>query len=479
MNTPASDQADQTRIIGRYYATGILGHGAMGTVYRGEDPLIGRTVALKILSSELLATSTPGNNFRKDFYREARAAGHLNHPNIVTIYDVGEYNDLPYIAMEFLSGLTLREYLDSGVVFTLRRCVEIGILLARGLDYAHLNEVIHRDIKPANIMLGRKGAVKIMDFGIAVAPHSAGKTHADARAGSIHYIAPEQLAGAPTSATVDVFALGVTLYETLTSKNPFDAPTFSETADRILNHTPPPPSSLNPDVPPQLDAIVMHALAKDPVNRYPRIKDLGRALVTLRSAIKKAELAAASGSTLPAGTDSAFDAALESGDHSLDQLELAGSGSRLRDEIREYLRNLEITRELDTDEQDQLGMLLRLYLLPAATDLFRQGDEAGYLGLLLEGAMTVTRQGKPGTPPHTLDTLKPGMVFGEMALLDSAPRSATLRADQPCQIAVLSRRHFRKLCREQPALAVKLLLGLGSVLSQRLRRTSDKLADQG
>lgn len=476
MDTTPPDQPAHTRIIGRYYASGILGHGAMGTVYRGQDPLIGRTVALKVLSPELLAPPAPGGDFRKEFFREARAAGQLNHPNIVTIYDVGEHDGLPYIAMEFLPGLTLREYLDSGVVFTLRRCVEIGILLARGLDYAHQNNVVHRDIKPANIMLGRKGTVKIMDFGIAVAPHAAGKAHTDARAGSPRYMAPEQLSGAPTNAAVDIFALGVTLYETLTGKNPFDAPTFRETAERILKLTPPPPSSLNPDVPPQLDAIVMHALGKDPARRFPRIKDLGHALVAVRGVIKKAELAAENGPAPTAGGDSAFDAALESGDRSLDRLELAGAGSRLRDEIREHLQKLDITRDLDADEHDLLGMLLRLYLLPDATELFREGDEAGYLGLLLEGRMSVTRQGKPGAPPQLLDTLEPGMVFGEMALLDPAPRSATLRADTPCQIAVLSRRHFRKLCREQPALAVKLLLGLGGVLSQRLRRASDKLA---
>lgn len=273
----------EQRKIGRYIVTGVLGSGAMGTVYRALDPLIERTVALKVLAIDMHTASESG--FRERFFREAKSAGCLSHPNIVTIHDVGECNGTPYIAMEFLPGLTLRESLDSGVVLPVRKIIDIGMLVARGLDYAHQNGVIHRDIKPANIMLARSGTVKIMDFGIAVASDTA-RTMPDAVLGSPRYMAPEQILNAPVDARTDVFALGVVLYEMLAGKDPFEGSTIPAVMHKVLHVTPTPPTSFNPDVPTALDAIVMRALAKDPQERFQRAKDLGRALGALRRELK-------------------------------------------------------------------------------------------------------------------------------------------------------------------------------------------------
>lgn len=271
------------RTIGRYVVTGTLGSGAMGTVYRALDPLIERTVAIKVLAIDMHIASKSG--FRERFFREAKSAGSLNHPNIVTIHDVGECNGTPYIAMEFLPGLTLRESLDSGVVLPVRKIIDIGMLVARGLDYAHQSGVIHRDIKPANIMLARNGAVKIMDFGIAIASDTA-CTMPNAVLGSPRYMAPEQILSAPVDARTDVFSLGIVLYEMLAGKDPFEGTTIPAVMHKVLHINPAPPTSFNPDVPAALDAIVMRALAKNPEERFQRAKDLGRALGTLRRELK-------------------------------------------------------------------------------------------------------------------------------------------------------------------------------------------------
>ncbi len=287
--TEVGEACGARRRFGRYVVEAELGGGAMGIVYRAQDPLIERKVALKVLSPGLLPAEEV--DFRERFFREAKSAGRLNHPNIVTIYDVGESSDengLPYIAMELLTGLTVRESLDSGVVLPVRKVTEVGLLVIRGLDYAHQHGIVHRDVKPANIMLSRKGTVKIMDFGIAL-PSDAGKASRDAMLGSPKYMAPEQLAGDTVDGRTDLFALGVTLYEMLTGKDPFDADSIPTVMHNILHRDPPPPSTLNPDVPPELDQVVMRALAKDPEARFPNAREMGRALVPVRRMLKDRE----------------------------------------------------------------------------------------------------------------------------------------------------------------------------------------------
>lgn len=278
------------RTIGRFVVGECLGRGAMGTVYRAQDPLIERTVAVKVLSVDLAPAERA--EFRECFFREAKAAGRLNHSNIVTIYDIGESEDTPYIAMEYLPGLTLRETLDSGAVLPVRRVVEIAMLVARGLDYAHQNGVIHRDVKPANIMLARSGQVKIMDFGIAVASDT-GRTQTGALFGSPRYMAPEQIANGAVDARTDVFSLGVTLYEMLTGKDPFEGQTIPEVMHKILHVDPAPPATLNPDIPERLEQIVMRALAKNPADRFGSARDLGLELGSLRRELKHSTALAA------------------------------------------------------------------------------------------------------------------------------------------------------------------------------------------
>ena len=261
--------------IGRYEVLATLGQGAMGTVYKAVDPLIERTVAIKTINLNL--SNEERAEFEERFYREAKSAGRLSHANIVTIYDVGEVDDIAYIAMEYLEGESLREMLDSGVVLPVERISKIAARIASALNYAHENQVVHRDIKPANIMITTNRDVKIMDFGIAQIP-TGSRTQLGTVLGSPKYMAPEQVEGLPTDGKTDIFALGVVLYEMLTGNTPFNGENLSAIMYKILNETPAPPSTLNPRVPPVFDRIVSRALAKRPEDRYQTAREFARDL---------------------------------------------------------------------------------------------------------------------------------------------------------------------------------------------------------
>jgi predicted Ser/Thr protein kinase len=266
--------------LGRYEITAELGQGAMGTVYKAVDPLIERTVAVKTISLDLSKEELA--SFEERFYREAKSAGRLAHPNIVTIYDVGETDNTAYIAMEFLEGQSLREILDSGETLPVERIVEIAAQVADGLAYAQEHGVVHRDIKPANIIITRSGVVKITDFGIAHMP-STSKTHVGMVLGSPKYMSPEQVVGKPVDGRSDIFSLGVVLYEMLTGAAPFGGDNISTLMYRILNETPIWPSALNLGIPAGFDHIVARALAKAPGNRYQHAHELANDLRELAS----------------------------------------------------------------------------------------------------------------------------------------------------------------------------------------------------
>lgn len=264
--------------IGRYEVVAILGQGAMGTVYKAVDPVIERTVAIKTINLNLSKQELAG--FEERFYREAKSAGRLNHPNIITIYDVGETDGIAYIAMEYLEGESLRDMLDSGVVLPAEIIADLVSRIAGALDYAHRHHIVHRDIKPANIMVTASRDIKIMDFGIAQIP-TGSRTQLGTVLGSPKYMAPEQVAGQATDNRTDIFALGVVLYEMLTGKPPFEGDNLSAIMYRILNEAPVPPSARNPRVPAAFDGVIARALAKRPEDRYASAGEFARALRAL------------------------------------------------------------------------------------------------------------------------------------------------------------------------------------------------------
>src|SRR5688572_15628477 len=254
--------------LGRYQIVSTLGRGAMGTVYRAVDPAIERTVAIKTLNPDL-----PDENLaevKERFLREAKSAGRLNHPNVVTVYDVGEANGIAYIAMEYLEGKSLRQLLDAGPQ-PLRTVVEIAAQIADALDYAQRYGIVHRDIKPANIMLSPGGIAKLTDFGVAYMPSSS-MTQTGAVLGSPKYLSPEQCLGLPVDGRADIFALGIVLFEMLAHKTPFEGPdiTVFNLMQRICTEPAPRVTQVNGNVPPAFDYILGRALAKRPEERYQR-----------------------------------------------------------------------------------------------------------------------------------------------------------------------------------------------------------------
>ena len=258
--------------LGRYQIVSQLGRGAMGTVYRAIDPAIERTVAIKTLNPDL-----PDENIaevKERFLREAKSAGKLNHPNVVTVYDVGETGGIAYIAMEFLEGRSLRQVLDSGEPLPLQFVVNIVAQMADALDYAQRYGIVHRDIKPANIMISPSGYAKLTDFGVAYMPSSS-MTQTGTVLGSPKYLSPEQVLGLPVDGRADIFALGVVLFEMLARKTPFERPeiTVFQLMQAICTNPAPRVTSLNPDIPTAFDTILAHALGKRPEERYQRAAD--------------------------------------------------------------------------------------------------------------------------------------------------------------------------------------------------------------
>ena len=258
--------------LGRYKIISEIGQGAMGVVYKAVDPIIDRTVAIKTINLNLSRQEL--EEYEARFQQEIKAAGRLNHPNIVTIYDVGKTDQVAYMAMEFLEGKELKDMIASGQIPPAEEIVDIIAQVADGLSFAHSQDIVHRDVKPSNIMVMKGGVAKITDFGIARLPNSAVKTMTGLILGSPRYMSPEQVIGKSIDARSDIFSLGVVLYEALTCVAPFDGDNVNAIMYATVNTTPPPPSSHNRQVPAMLDLIVAKAMAKLLEDRYQAVKEL-------------------------------------------------------------------------------------------------------------------------------------------------------------------------------------------------------------
>ena len=259
--------------FGRYKIIEVLGKGGMGTVYKGLDPVLDRPVALKTLRLDFAFSPSEMSELKQRLMQEAKAAGRLSHPNIVTVYDVGEEAGLHYIAMEYLSGYTLEDFIQKKGVLNYRIVAKIIMQTCEALSYAHQHGIVHRDIKPANIMLLDDFHVKVMDFGIARL-ESTSLTKSNVAMGTPHYISPEQLEGKSADKRSDIFSLGVVIYELLTGQKPFQGENISSLMYRILNHEPTPPSSVDDKSPVIFDRVVSKAMAKNPKERYQDAEEI-------------------------------------------------------------------------------------------------------------------------------------------------------------------------------------------------------------
>jgi serine/threonine-protein kinase len=285
--TPATRQsveevpADQR--LGRYVLEREIGRGAMGIVYLGRDSAINRLVAIKAIPLAAEFSDTELAEARVRFFREAETAGRLNHPNIVTIYDVGEERGLAYIAMEYLKGHHLSDYSASNSLLEPRKVIELIGRTAEALGFAHKQQVVHRDIKPANLMYDSStGVLKITDFGIARLT-GAGSTRTGIVLGTPSFMSPEQLEGRTVTGRSDLFSLGVSLFQLLTGQLPFTADSMTGLMQQIAEAPHPPLRAFRPDLPACVESVIDRALAKDPEARFDSGAQMAAALDDCRS----------------------------------------------------------------------------------------------------------------------------------------------------------------------------------------------------
>ena len=269
--------------LGRYEVIRELGKGAMGVVYEGKDPNIGRRVAIKTARREVVEASGMADEMMERFLREAQAAGALNHPNIITIYDAAEQDGIAYIAMEYLEGGDLGDVIDSKKKLSMEAIADIGACICEALDVAHANGVVHRDIKPANILMPTGQPLKVADFGIAHVSDS-NLTQDGALIGTPHYMSPEQFMGQKLDGRSDLFSVGNILYELTTGEKPFGGEALSTVMHHVIKTDPVPPTELNFNVPDALAQVIMKALSKRPANRYKTGREMANAL---RESIKE------------------------------------------------------------------------------------------------------------------------------------------------------------------------------------------------
>jgi serine/threonine-protein kinase len=273
--------------IGKYDVEERIGEGAMGVVYRAVDPVLKRRVAIKVMSDAF----AQNDDLRERFVREAQAAGSLQHPNVITIYDFGDVDGHLYIAMEFVEGYDMTDLLERKVSLTTTQKLDLAIGVLQGLAFAHRRGIVHRDVKPANIRIDADGNARLMDFGVAHLA-SSDMTRSGVMLGTPSYMAPEQITGGKVGPQTDIFSAGAVLYELLTGTRAFGGAALQEVMYRVLSDAPKPLAEVAPDLPPELDLVLTRALAKDADARYTTALDMANDLASIRAAITASSMAA-------------------------------------------------------------------------------------------------------------------------------------------------------------------------------------------
>jgi len=411
----------------------------MGTVYLALDPLIGRTVALKVILRDRY--SDEAEQFGNIFRQEIQAIGQLAHPNIVVIHDAELTDTMAYFAMEYIKGKTLRDLLDDRVKLPLDHVRDIIGQIAEGLQHAHQHNIVHRDIKPGNIMIAPNGTVKVMDFGIALRT-SPGKLKESAQLGTPRYMAPEQFLNGPLDKRVDIYALGGVLYELLIGAPAFDAESLQSLRDRIMHEDPVPPSKRNSNLGQRYDRIVARAMHKSPDARYQDVRELA---MDVMSANKSG--LAWSKASFPL--------------KSLSMNELLGR----------LLKSVWLFKGFRMDEMVECLLHSEKTIAIAGTQIIQEGSPGDFVYILVAGHVEVVKEGQNHTT-HVLSTLGPGQSFGEMSLVESSLCSASVRAVEECVLLRISQADFWKM----PTVSAKLYKNIAGLLSSRLRHSNESLA---
>jgi serine/threonine protein kinase len=376
-------ELDPTLQVGKYEVQKLLGKGATGTVYLARDTFSGREVALKTIEPEVFRDPEFGAVYRQQFLNEASLAGKLRHPHIVAIFDAVMQENSGYIAMEYVPGHDLSRHTRPGQLLPVADVLQMGFKCCGALEYAFKEGIVHRDIKPANLMLAQGSDVKIADFGAAYLRKS--QAVQTAEMGSPYYMSPEQLQGRELTFYSDMYSLGVVLYELLTGQRPFTADNIEALSRKILQQPPIAPSTLRGDLPKKIDAVLLHALAKKPAQRYSTWSEFALALSGVAEKLLPP-------SVIP---DSEKYVALKR------EPTLAG------------LSDLELW---------ELARAAKWVRVPPGSTIMRENDKGRKLFYLGKGEAKVTRHG------HLLNVIHEGECFGEMAYIrdGGAPRSATV-----------------------------------------------------
>lgn len=367
---------------GKYTPIRKLGRGASGTVYLAEDSFTGAQVALKVLDLEIVTSTRADKGRMKQLLNEASLVGKLSHPHIAAILDASVGEDSGYLALEYVAGGDLSQFIPPGQLLSVAQAIEMAFKACGALDYAFRQGVIHRDLKPANIMVASGSNIKVVDFGAAFL-HNTDTTQIT-HIGSPGYMSPEQICGAELGYHSDMFSLGVVLYELFTGRHPFSGRNLAELYTRISTHEPVAPSQLRPELPEGVDSFLLRMLRKKPEDRY----------------------------------DSWADLALDIAD--------VGSLSMFRNAIPVSerfggLRRITLLEPLSDAEIWELVYAAEWRRVPARTVLMREGEDGGSMFCLASGEVTITKQGR------LLNLLRAGEYFGEMAYMKDGliPRQAT------------------------------------------------------
>ncbi len=378
--------------IGKYEVQRQLGKGATGTVYLATDTFSGSEVALKTIDPTLFLDPEFGAEYRTQFLNEASLAGKLRHPHIVGILDAVVAEDSGYIAMELVLGGDLAEHASAESLLSVGDVMQVGFKCCGALDYAFQEGIFHRDIKPANIMVAKGTEVKIADFGAAFLRRS--QSVQTVAMGSPYYMSPEQIEGAELTYHSDMYSMGVVLYELLTGQKPFSAGSLEMLVQKILHQTPPAPSTLRAGIPPEVDAIVLKALQKKPLDRYDYYDEFAL------------DLARASRQVMPPEAISDSDQYVA-------------------------LKECETLAELSDSEVWELARAARWTRVPKGTVILNENEEGDSIYFLAEGHARVSREGR------LLNTIGKSECFGEIAYIygGAVPRHATVVAIGDCLLA--------------------------------------------
>ncbi len=421
--------------IGKYQVLRELGRGATGKVYLAEDPFAGRKVAIKVSYADALKNPEDGAFYRKMFLNEAALAGKLNHPHIVQIYDAVVEDEYSYIVMEYVEGGTLEKFCRPGELMEPRAVAEVIFKCVRALAFAHALGLTHRDIKPGNILHNEGTDIKIADFGAAI--NRVSDRTMIMNVGSPAYMAPELVTGtAQASEITDIYALGIVMYYMLTGELPFKGANTMSVIYQIVNTEPAPPSAHRQGISPELDAIVMQAIAKDPARRFPDWDAFGQALAETWKQEQKAE------------------------------------ERRVQSDTERFslLRTLQFFRDFPENELWEVIRISKWAKFHADTVLVREGDHGDSFYILAGGYVRVTRGKK------TLSVLAAGDCFGEMAYLaqqGNPRRSATVTTTSDCIVMKIRAEDLRAASLTCRRLFDERFL---NTLVERLEHASEQLA---